>query len=211
MGPPRARTDLSGPDLWDAEAAAYDEPADHGLADPTVREAWRTLLLGVLPPAPARVADLGCGTATLAALLAGEGYAVDGVDFSPEMLARAAVKTARLAEVTLRLGDASAPPLAPAAYDAVLCRHLLWALPDPVAALRRWVDLLRPGGVVVLVEGFWSNAAGLHATDTLALLATAGRSGEVRVLDDPAYWGHEIADERYLVRSAPGPTPGHPG
>lgn len=99
----------------------------------------------------------------------------------------------------------------PAAYDAVLCRHLLWALPDPIAALRRWVDLLRPDGILVLVEGFWSDAVGLHATDTLALLQAAGRSNKVRVLADPAYWGRETADERYLVRSAPGPAPGHPG
>ena len=30
--------------MWDAEAATYDKPADHGLADPDVREAWRRLL-----------------------------------------------------------------------------------------------------------------------------------------------------------------------
>ena len=46
--------------MWDGEAAAFDEPADHGLRDPAVRSAWRDLLLGVLPAAPARIADLGC-------------------------------------------------------------------------------------------------------------------------------------------------------
>ena len=34
---------------WDAEADTFDEPADHGLHDPAVRDAWRRLLLGLLP------------------------------------------------------------------------------------------------------------------------------------------------------------------
>src|SRR5687768_4542510 len=61
---------MSDSDLWDREAQTFDEAADHGLADPDCREAWRSLLLEHLPPAPARVADLGCGTGTLALLLA---------------------------------------------------------------------------------------------------------------------------------------------
>jgi hypothetical protein len=52
--------------LWDSEAATFDEAPDHGLLDAGVRAAWRSLLLDALPPAPASVADLGCGTGTLA-------------------------------------------------------------------------------------------------------------------------------------------------
>jgi SAM-dependent methyltransferase len=184
---------------WDAEAAAYDEPADHGLQDPAVRAAWRDLLLGALPPSPGRVADLGCGTGTLARLVAEAGYAVDGVDFSSEMVRRARAKVSGRADVTITEADASAPPLAPGEYNAVLCRHVLWALPDPVPALRRWVDLLRPGGRLVLVEGSWSTGAGLRASKTLALLSEIGRSGVVRHLTEASYWGREITDERYLV------------
>ncbi len=57
-----------------------------------MRDAWRALLLGVLPPAPAAVADLGCGTGTLAVLLAEHGYAVDALDFSPAMVRLAEAK-----------------------------------------------------------------------------------------------------------------------
>jgi len=185
--------------MWDGEAAAYDEPADHGLLDPAVREAWRDLLLGVLPAAPARVADLGCGTATLSLLLADEGYRVDGVDFSPAMVRLARAKIAGRADVTVTEGDAAAPPLAAGSYDVVLCRHVLWALPDQAAVLLRWAELLAPGGRLVLVEGNWVTGAGLSADATLALLEAAGRPGVVRHLTEPAFWGHEITDERYLV------------
>ena len=185
--------------MWDDEAATFDEAADHGLRDPAVRAAWRDLLLSVLPPAPGRVADLGCGTGTLALLLADEGYVVDCVDFSPEMVRLARAKTGDRTDLTCVEADAAAPPLESGAYDVVLCRHVLWALPDQVAVLRRWVDLLAPGGRLVLVEGNWTTGAGLTADATLTLLEEAGRPGVVRHLPEPAYWGREITDERYLV------------
>lgn len=186
--------------LWDAEAEAFDEPADHGLRDPAVRAVWRSLLLDLLPPAPARVADLGCGTGTLALLLAQEGYDVVALDFSPAMVALARTKTAGTS-VTVVEGDAAAPPLEAAAYDAVLSRHVLWAMPSPVTALERWVALLRPGGRLALVEGRWSTGAGLTATETVALVEGTGRTAELLRLDEPAYWGGPTDDERYAVVS----------
>jgi methylase of polypeptide subunit release factors len=59
---------------WDEQAASFDQEPDHGLLDPTVRAAWIAVLTDVLPPAPARILDLGCGTGTLAVLLAEAGY-----------------------------------------------------------------------------------------------------------------------------------------
>lgn len=191
---------------WDAEAERYDEEADHGLRDPAVREAWRSLLREVLPAAPARVAEMGCGTGSLTLLLAEDGHRVDGVDVSSAMLERARVKTGGHDSVSLVGGDAAHPPFSPGRYDAVLCRHVLWALPDPVAVLRRWSDLLVPGGRLVLVEGDWHTGAGLTAERTVALLGEAGRSATVRRLREPVYWGGDVADERYLVVSADTPT-----
>lgn len=188
-------------DLWDAEAATFDEAADHGLADPACRAAWRELLLEHLPKAPARVADLGCGTGTLSLLLAEEGYAVDGVDFSPEMVRRAQAKAGGVAAFTV--GDAAEPPLAEATYDVVLSRHVLWAMPSPAAALDRWMALLRPGGRLLLVEGNWSTGAGLSAEETVALVEATGREPVLRRLPEPVFWGRDISDDRYLVTTTP--------
>ena len=185
--------------LWDSAAETFDEAADHGLADPTVRGAWRDLLLGALPPGPARVADLGCGTGTLSLLLAESGYAVDGLDFSPEMIRRARAKVGHAA--AFHVGDAAEPPLEMASYDVVLSRHVLWAMPSPADALDRWVGLLAPGGRLVLVEGKWSTGAGLTGDETLALVRATGREATLRRLSEPVWWGREIEDERYLVAS----------
>lgn len=190
---------VSTPAAWDALAARYDEADDHGLGDPAVRAAWRDLLTGLLPPAPARVADLGCGTGTLTLLLAEAGHRVDAVDFSPAMVRRARAKLAGRTGVTVERGDASDPPLRPA-YDAVLCRHVLWALPDPAAVLRRWVGLLAPGGRLVLVEGSWHTGAGLTAAETTALVEGAGCTAELHPLGERVeLWGAPVSDERYAV------------
>jgi len=191
-------------DEWDAAAAGFDDAPDHGLRDPAVRAAWRDLLGGVLPMAPVRVADLGCGTGTLAELLVDSGHVVDGVDFSPAMLkiARAKVPDGRFI-----LGDAADPPLGKAAYDVVLCRHLLWALSDPAGSFASWLGLLRPGGIVILIEGSWSTGVGLTAGQTKRLVAHAGRQVEIRPLTDNVYWGKPISDERYLLISRPDAQP----
>ncbi len=194
--------------IWDAEAPTFDEAPDHGLLDADVRAAWRDLLLGVLPASPADVVDLGCGTGTLAVLLAEHEYAVDALDFSPAMVRLAAAKLAAAAPrvrdlVTVREGDAGDPGLAPASVDVVLCRHVLWALPDPVQVVRRWVAALRPGGRLVLVEGDWSTGAGLTAARCAEIVGESCTRVEVRRLPDPRLWGREITDERYLVVAHP--------
>ncbi len=189
-------------DLWDAEAAGFDDEPDHGLRDPDTRAAWRDLLLEHLPPAPARVADLGCGTGTLSVLLAEQGYDVQGVDLSGQMVAAARAKVAAAGlDVTVVRGDAGAPPLRPGSFDVVLSRHVLWALPDPAAGLAWWCDLLAPGGRLLLVEGFWFTGAGLRARDAEALVRAGGRRSVVHPLSEPVLWGREIDDERYLLVS----------
>lgn len=190
-------------EAWDAEAPTFDEAPDHGLRDPAVRAAWRALLLEHLPPAPARVADLGCGTGTLSVLLAEEGYRVDGLDLSPAMVALAEEKASAHPDLhaTFRVGDASDPDLVQGSYDVVLSRHVLWALPDPAAGLRRWTRLLAPGGSLLLVEGSWSTGAGLTAEQTRSLVEGTGRACAVLPLPDEQYWGRPVDDERYLVHS----------
>ena len=185
---------------WDAEADTFDLEADHGLLDPISRAAWSDLLTRMLPPAPARVADLGCGTGSLAVLLAEQGYAVSGIDLSPRMVDRARAKAATAgASCTFDVGDASSPRLAESSFDVVLSRHVVWALPDPASALRRWVALLVPGGRLVLVEGRWSTGAGLTTDELTALVSPLVDSVRVTPLPHAALWGKDITDERYCL------------
>jgi 2-polyprenyl-3-methyl-5-hydroxy-6-metoxy-1,4-benzoquinol methylase len=187
---------------WDGHAADYDDDPDHGLRDAPVRAAWRSLLLEHLPTAPARVADLGCGSGSLSVLLAEEGYDVHGLDLSGRMLDVAGAKAqAAGVSVSFTQGDASDPALPAGSFDVVLCRHVPWALPDPSLALARWVNLLGPGGRLLLVEGRWATGAGLPARRTEELVREHRAEVSVHHLTEPAYWGRSIEDDRYLVVS----------
>lgn len=201
-------------DFWDAQSVRYDEDPDHGLRDPAAREAWRAHLTRWLPEPPATVLDLGCGTGSLSLLALEAGHRVHGVDLSPAMVAEATAKCAGL-DATFTVGDAADPP-APGPVDAVLARHLLWTLPDPHAALRRWLGLLRPAGRLVLVEGRWWPAGavqpyaqgtatmpwqgGVRAEDLVAALDPLVDRLEVVCLSgEPELWGRDVDDERYAV------------
>ena len=186
--------------LWDAEAATFDDEPDHGLRDPDTRAAWLALLGRHLPAPPTDVLDLGCGTGTLTVLLARAGHRVHGVDLAPSMVAAARTKIALAGvEATVEEGDAADPPGRAAAYDVVLSRHVLWAMPDPEAALGRWARLVRPGGRLVLVEGRWWTGGGLTEIETRRLAQPHLAEVVVEPLTDPLLWGGPIADERYLV------------
>lgn len=195
-------TDSSVADYWTAAADTFDAEPDHGLTHPAVRAAWSSRLREWMPNPGAEVLDVGCGTGSLALLLAEHGHHVTGVDLSPGMVAKARRKLADH-QVSVLLGDAADPPVGARRFDVVLARHLVWALPSPLAALRRWVSLLRPGGHVVLIEGRWGttaeSAAGLSATTLAAAVQPLATRVHIEHLTDPTLWGKEITDERYVL------------
>lgn len=187
---------------WDQQAGTFDDEPDHGLTDPSVRTAWARLLLPLIPPA-ASVADLGSGTGTLAVLLGQAGHSVSGIDIAPRMVAAAREKaTSAGVAAEFVVGDAAAPPWAPGSFDVVLSRHVLWAMPEQDDALERWIALLRPGGLLLLVEGRWSTGGGLGAATVRDKVLRHRAEATVVALDAPALWGRPITDERYLVVSA---------
>ncbi|MEU9099049.1 class I SAM-dependent methyltransferase [Streptomyces sp. NPDC048361] len=183
---------------WDEAAATFDEDPDHGLRDPLVRAAWDEHLAGWLPDRAGEFLDLGCGTGSLSLLAAERGYRVTAVDLSPRMTELARAKLAGTGAEVLT-GDAAKPPVEGRTFDVILARHVVWILPDPEAALRRWWSLLRPGGRLILVEGVWGGA-GIPAERLLASLAplTAETRYE-RLSGDARLWGREVDDERYVV------------
>ena len=143
---------------YDEAAAHYEDEPGHGIQTGEERTAWMADLSRVLDGAPGRhVVDVGTGTGVLARLLAENGYRVDGVDISLGMIERARelLPSSLLAKVSYRVGDAQDDLFPAASVDAVVSRQVVCHLDDPIRAFRSWRRWLRPGGLVVVIDGFW--------------------------------------------------------
>lgn len=140
---------------WGRRAAHFDEDFGHSIATPAERAAWdRVLGLAVGGRGAIEALDIGCGTGFLSLELAARGHRVTGIDFAPEMLALAKEKAAQAkASIRFELADAENLPFAPASFDLVITRHVLWTLPHPEAALAEWVRVSRPGGRIAVIDG----------------------------------------------------------
>ena len=136
------------------EAAPRYDSSGAQLAGPI---ADRLVSLAGLRPGD-QVLDAGCGAGAVtirSAHAVSPGGQVIGVDLAHGMLRRTAAEAAGcgLDNVTVRRGNASRPPFAPGSFDAVLASLVLDLLPDPGATLRRWREILRPGGTVAFSWG----------------------------------------------------------
>ena len=143
--------------FWGTIAADYEAHAgnvtEHGSVE---YQRWVDALASVLPDPPGDVLDVATGTGYVALAAASLGHRVKAGDLAPAMLDElVANATAHGLTVDARLGDAVAPEFAPASFDAVTSRHLLWTLREPARAMVNWRQLLRPGGRLVAVDGFW--------------------------------------------------------
>ena len=187
--------------FWDREADTFDNEPDHGLRDPIVREAWTNLLVNSLPSPPTSVLDIGCGTGSLSLVLAELNYEVTGIDLSEVMIARAKAKVKATGyAIPFKVMDAFNPDFSPQQFHVIICRHLLWALPEPALALQRWSKILVPGGRLLLIEGYWNTGAGLQAQQIVEALPSTFTSVKVRNLSGQTdLWGGEVTDERYIV------------
>ena len=146
---------------WERGAADYDTAPRHGLLHDDEWAAWRRLLAAALgDPLHAgvpklRVLDVGTGTGVVALLAAELGHEVTGLDASRAMLARAEAKAReRALAIDWRLGDAERLPVDLTGFDAVVARQVLWTLPHPARAVAAWRDAARPGGLVLILDGW---------------------------------------------------------
>lgn len=143
--------------FWSTIADGYEahrgNVAEYGSPD---YQKWVDALAAVLPKPQGDVLDVAAGTGYVALAAASLGHRVTAIDLAPAMLDElAANATARGLAIDARLGDAVTPDFPAASFDAVTSRHLLWTLREPALAMANWRQLLRPGGRLVAVDGFW--------------------------------------------------------
>jgi ArsR family transcriptional regulator len=100
------------------------------------------------------IVDFGTGTGRMLALLAGRAKRVEGIDLSHQMLtvARSNLDEAKVANASIRHGDATSAPYADSSTDLVIIHQVLHFLDDPARALNEAARVLKPGGRLVVVD-----------------------------------------------------------
>ena len=126
---------------------------------------WRRLLVSRIPGDATRVLDVACGTGAVSIALARAAPSrhVVGIDQSPEMLAAGRDRVARAdlgPRIELREARAEALPFDDGEFDALTFTYLLRYVDDPAATMRELARVVKPGGVVAMLEfavprGLW--------------------------------------------------------
>jgi len=132
------------------DGADWDEIRALGLPGAEIEAA----LLRLLPERLGRVADIGTGTGRLLEVMAPRANSVLGLDASREMLAlaRARLGERGLGNASVRLADMYRLPLPDGGFDAATLQMVLHYAEDPAAALAEAARLLRPDGLLVVID-----------------------------------------------------------
>ncbi|MGE5270644.1 MAG: ArsR/SmtB family transcription factor [Thiohalocapsa sp.] len=103
---------------------------------------------------PHALLDIGTGTGRMIEILGPRVEHAMGIDQSREMLAIARVNLERagLANSLVRLGDMYQLPLADASFDAIVIHQVLHYADRPAEAVAEAARVLRPGGLLVIVD-----------------------------------------------------------
>jgi ArsR family transcriptional regulator len=133
--------DAVGPE-WDALRKVFND------------DVLRARAIGHLVSPGLRVAESGTGTGILALELARLGLDIVAIDHSARMLdaARKKLEPEYSERVELRRADAHDLPLADAEMDAALAHMVMHSMTSPADAIREMARVVKPGGVVVLVD-----------------------------------------------------------
>lgn len=130
--------------FWDGVAEKY---AAQPVGDQAAFERKQAFHIGKLEP-DHEILEVGCGTGSLALILAPHVAQVHGLDISAEMIRIANEKKAAqgVDNVTFHQGTLEDAPFSPGQLDCVSAYSLLHLVDDMPATLARIYALLKPGG-----------------------------------------------------------------
>ncbi len=192
------KVDLSVRPDWSAYATAYDLLSEHNPEYQALLQSFAAFLATI--EIPRLIYDIGGGTGnyTEVAARAFPGSELRLVEPDTGMIASAKSKLAAFGNIkydTHTLEDFDAPGTA----DLVICVHALYAMPEQEQRLGDLRRLLRPGGLLYLIDlGRYMNVSDWRSYLFSNLKKEHGLVGALRVL----WQGREIAKQNNAILKA---------
>jgi demethylmenaquinone methyltransferase/2-methoxy-6-polyprenyl-1,4-benzoquinol methylase len=133
--------------FFNSRAETWDETSRHDMAKVELMLRLLNIKKGE------RVLDVGTGTGVLLPLLAGYADEADitAIDIAEKMIA-VAKRKAGCAKITFLVGDALEYPFNPESFDYIICYSVFPHFEDKVGTIRRFAELLAPGGLLGILH-----------------------------------------------------------
>jgi ubiquinone/menaquinone biosynthesis C-methylase UbiE len=147
------------------------------------------------------VLDVGCGTGFGTEGLLQYTDHVHGLDQSAHQLEKAYAKLGKRGTVQFYRGDAERLPFADDSFDALWSSGSIEYWPDPVAALREFRRVVKPGGPVLVVGPDYPNSKVMQTLADAIMLFYDEAEGD-RMFSEA---GYEEFDHRILQRKPGSP------
>lgn len=145
-------------EYWTGRAKGYSQVNQEELAGDNKRN-WLEELCRHLPgedKQECKILDIGTGPGFFSIILAESGYCMTAVDSAQAMLEEAKANAGEIAEsICFRQMDAQKLDFPDESFDVIVTRNVTWNLPEPEAAYREWMRVLKKGGLLLNYDANW--------------------------------------------------------
>lgn len=101
-----------------------------------------------------KILDCGCGAGFFSILLGELKKDVVAIDYSEAMLKEAKERTdTRNLKIEYRQADAQNLPFSEPLFDGIVCRDMLWNIQNPELVIKKWSEILKEGGKILICDG----------------------------------------------------------
>lgn len=139
-------------DYWNLRANGFSSAVEEEMATSS-HEIWKDCFQKEIGSGK-EVLDDGCGPGFFSAILAELHNTVTGIDYSEEMVEKAAERIHALGlSASISRGDAHNLAFPDNSFDAVVSRNVIWNLETPAQAYAEIARVLRPGGTIIINDG----------------------------------------------------------